>query len=319
MVEKQTVLFAPLNWGLGHATRMVPLINNSLLQGDKVIIGADGAALEFLKLEFPQVEIVKFWGFSIRYARQPFFLFCLLLQMPVFYGSIWIEHFKLKRLIKHYKISTIISDNRYGLWNTSTKSILLSHQLFIQLPKAIKFLEPTLHWVTALLIRKFDVCWVPDYQNIENSLSGKLSHGTTLPKNVTYIGPLSRFNVKLTDLNKEIKDCYEVVILISGPEPQRTHFENEMTKRFALSSKKVLMVCGKPGNENKTSEHLNIIKVEHLNTAELIYRLLQAKHIIARSGYSTLMDLHALHLKAEFIPTKGQTEQEYLARWMKNK
>lgn len=319
MVEKQTVLFAPLNWGLGHAARMVPLINNSLLQGDKVIIGADGAALEFLKLEFPQVKIVKLTGYTICYARQPFFLFYMLLQMPIFYSSIWIEHFRLSRLIKHYKISTIISDNRYGLWNKNVKSILLTHQLFIQLPKTIKFLESILHWVTALLVRKFDVCWVPDFQNIENSLSGKLSHGINIPKNVTYIGPLSRFKAKPKAINKEPTNNYEVVVLISGPEPHRTYFEDDMTKRFAYSHKKVLMVCGKPGNKNRIDGPLNIKKVEHLNTPELIFQLVQAKHIVARSGYSTLMDLHALNLKAEFIPTKGQTEQEYLAAWMENK
>ncbi len=313
MVKNNTILFAPLNWGLGHATRNVPLINSYIKKGYKVIIAAHGAPLEFLKLEFPNLQLIKLTGFKTRYAPKPFFLLFLLLQMPVFYISIIIEHIKLKKIIRRYGITTVISDNRYGLWNKSIKSILISHQLYIQLPKLLKFAQPALHLITHSLINKFDECWIPDYKDAEKSLAGKLSHGANMPKNVNYIGPLSRFTGYLAKEMAE-KQYPDVLILISGPEPQRTIFENEMEKRFMDSHKKVLMICGKPIYNNINSQNIisNITKVAHLNTNDFYHNLINAKHIIARSGYSTIMDLHVLSLKAELIPTPGQTEQEYL-------
>jgi len=318
MGERETILFAPLNWGLGHATRMVPLIHASIKSGNDVILAADGAPLEFLKLEFPDAKALKFKGYKIRYAQPPFFLACLLLQMPFFYISFWLEHYRLSKIIRRYKISTVISDNRYGLWNRNIKSILITHQLFIKLPKSIKFLEGMLHKTTGKLIQRFTECWVPDYENFQNSLAGTLSHGLPLPNIVKYIGPLSRFkNFEYKEVDQKLKS-YNVLVLISGPEPQRTSFEREMVNRFIHSDMSILMVCGKPGNDsqNAQTEIKNITKVEHLNTATLYYHLTHSKQIIARSGYSTIMDLHVLNLTAELIPTPGQTEQEYLAQWL---
>jgi len=317
MAKNETILFAPLNWGLGHATRSVPLINSFIKKGCKVIIAANGAPLEFLKLEFPDLEFIKFTCFKTRYAPKPLFLLFLLLQMPFFYASIWLEHFKLKAIIKNHSITTVVSDNRYGLWNKHIKSILITHQLFIQLPKPLKFAEPLLHTITHRLINNFSECWIPDYEKIEKSLAGKLSHGINLPNNVKYIGPISRFTGYLP--NKKPEKVYpNVLILISGPEPQRTLFETEMENRFSDSEKEVLIICGKPShnNYNPQNSKQNITKIAHLNTCELYHNLINIKHIIARSGYSTIMDLHVLGLKAELIATPGQTEQEYLLEWI---
>jgi hypothetical protein len=319
MEKNETILFAPLNWGLGHATRLVPLINEALNTGSKVIIAADGVALKFLQFEFPHLAFVTLTGYRIKYAPKPFFLLAMLLQMPIFYASIWMEHYWLKKIIHQFKVDTVISDNRYGLRNRKVKSILITHQLFIQLPYALKMLEPILHNITHRLIEPFNECWVPDYQNMKGSLSGKLSHGLKVPKNVRYINPLSRFSDYIYfDTEKPMKP-FEVLVLISGPEPHRTYFEKEMENRFVNKNKSVLMVCGKPDdNEVKPLLINDITKVSHLNTAELHFYLTHAKKIIARSGYSTLMDLHVLNLNAELIATPGQTEQEYLEAWWKS-
>ncbi len=197
MQEKETILVAPLNWGLGHATRVVPVIIESMRKGSKIIIAAKGASLQFLKQEFPELIFIELSGFNIRYAVKPFFLTFLLLQMPFFYISIWIEHFRLAKIIKQHNVTTVISDNRYGLWSKKVKSVLITHQLFIQLPKTIKYLEPLLHLFTRKLIERFSECWIPDYADYKTSLAGKLSHGSQLPNNVKYIEPLSRFkNIK---------------------------------------------------------------------------------------------------------------------------
>jgi hypothetical protein len=322
MTDTDIILFAPLNWGLGHATRIVPLINNYMLKGNRVVIAGSGASINFLKLEFPTLEFIYLSNFKIRYAPKPLFIWFLLLQMPFFYLSFWVEYFKLKRIINRYKITTVISDNRYGLWSKKVRSIIITHQIFIQLPKLLKFIEPTLHFITRKLINRFNECWVPDFEDIENSLSGKLSHGFQMPNNIKYIGPLSRSTcVEETYNSASVKqtkrDIPDILIVISGPEPQRTQFELEMEQRFANTTKKVLMVCGNPQPIPFISTPLNkgVLKIEHLNSNELKFYFTHTSHIISRSGYSTIMDLHALGVLAELIPTPGQTEQEYLAKW----
>jgi hypothetical protein len=321
MQQTETILFAPLNWGLGHATRIVPLIKKEIEKGNTIIIAAEGNGYKFLKQEFPNSTFIHIPGFRVRYAPKPFFLLGLIFQMPFFGLSFIGEHFNLKKVISQYNITTVISDNRYGLWSNKVRSILITHQLFIQLPKSIKWLEPILHNLTRKLVNKFTECWVPDYENISKSLSGLLSHGISIPKNVRYIDPLSRFVDSHIQLPKNNLKTYEVLVLISGPEPYRTLFENEMTERVSNKNDQVLMVCAKLNNYSELyqSKYSNITKVPHLPTTDLYFYLKRANNIIARSGYSTIMDLHVLGLKAELIPTPGQTEQEYLAMWLKNK
>lgn len=314
MQKPETILFCPLNWGLGHATRIVPLIKQSIGQGHKVLIGANNAALSFLQNEFPNVESIELKGYNVRYWRKPFFVLGLLLQMPLFYFSILHEHIQIKKIVKQKKITKIISDNRYGLRSQYTKNIIITHQLFIKLPKALRALEPLLHLVTRKLLQNFHECWVPDYAEKDKSLSGELSHGKPAWDNVKYIEPLSRFQNYFVESSISKKDYPNVLIIISGPEPQRTHFEIEMTNRFLGRPEKVLMACGKPHSKAEIFIE-NIHKVNHLSTRDLFLNLKNCKHIVARSGYSTIMDLHVLSRKAELIPTPGQSEQEYLAEY----
>ena len=223
------------------------------------------------------------------------------------------EHRALKRIIKLYNIDEVISDNRYGLWNQKVKSVLITHQIFIQLPKFLKPLSGFVHWCTHALISRFDECWIPDYADVNKSLAGNLSHGKRLPANARYIDPLSRFQSYSSDFKTE--DIPDVLALISGPEPHRSLFELEVEQRFKNSDQQVLLVCGKPGLITKSSTYSNIRKVSHLNTAQLMFFLKNSKKVIARSGYSTIMDLHVINVVAELSSTPGQTEQEYLQEW----
>lgn len=308
---KETILYCPLNWGLGHATRIVPLIKQSIDDKHKVIIAAEGAPLEFLKQEFPGIQYVSFSGFKIRYWARPFFNLGLFLQLPIFYLSFYYERVKVKRLTKRLNITKIISDNRYGVFSKKTQSIIITHQLFIKVPKPFKRVESLIHKLTKALICRFDECWVPDYKEMEKCLSGELSHGRPIPENVKYIGPLSRF-AKYKPLSEtKPKNIPDVLILISGPEPARTYFEKEMKKRFKGTNQQVLMVRGKPMEYSKVSDGY-IWKISHLTTNEMYWYLKYCKLIVSRSGYSTLMDLHFFDREAELSPTPGQPEQEYL-------
>jgi hypothetical protein len=244
--------------------------------------------------------------------------------MPLFLGAIIWEHWKLKKLIRNYAITQVVADNRYGLWNKKARSVLITHQLFIQLPRPMRIFAPLLNKITRWLILRFDECWVPDFEDPELSLSGALSHGKSLPENVQFIGPLSRFANYSFPQNYIIPGFKpDVLILISGPEPFRSRFEKEMEERFAKSWQSVLMVCGKPGVELSENKVLNnqhtFTKVTHLSTPDFCFYLKNTPQVISLAGYSTLMDLHALGRDAELIPTPGQTEQEYLVNFHKNK
>jgi hypothetical protein len=324
MQKKETILFAPLNWGLGHATRCVPIIRGFLNDGHKVLLAGNGASLDFLKQEFPQLTSLSLKTYSIRYSTSGSLFLILLLQMPLFLASSLWEHYQLKKLIRQHGLTQVVADNRYGLWNKKVRSVLITHQLFIQLPRPIRIFAPLLHKFTRWLIHHFDECWVPDYENSQISLSGALSHGKPPPENVRFIGPLSRF----TDYN--LPENYttpvfkpEVLVLISGPEPFRSRFEKDMEQQFAHGTQSVLMVCGKPGKKLPENETINnqipLKKVSHLSTPDLCFYLKNTPRIISLAGYSTLMDFHALERDAELIPTPGQTEQEYLVSFHKSK
>jgi uncharacterized protein (TIGR00661 family) len=314
MSEKKNILIAPLNWGLGHATRCVPVIYNHIKKGNNVIVAADGQPLAFLKKEFPNLKFITLTGYKIKYSPSNFLFLYLLLQMPFFLMSIVIEHFKLKKIVKTFNIDIVVSDNRYGLFNKKTENLLITHQIFIRLPRFFKPLQPLVHFFTKLLINNFDRCLVPDFKDNKKNLSGKLSHGKRLPENVEYINPLSRFSL-ISDKNIYFKDIEipDVLVLVSGPEPHRTIFEKKYEQKFARTNLKVLIICGTPERNIIKSKYKNIIKIPHLETEKLYFLLKNTKKIIARSGYSTIMDFYVLNIKAELHPTPGQTEQEYLA------
>lgn len=320
MQKQKTILFCPLNWGLGHATRIVPLVYRSINDGHRVILAAHGSAYLFLKQEFPGIELIYLTGFSVRYWPRPFYILGLFIQLPLFYIDIIFDRQRITKICKQYLVDEIISDNRYGCRTNYTHNVLITHQLFIKTPKALKWTERLVQRISLALVKSFNECWVPDYKDFNESLAGELSHGSFLPLNVKYIGPLSRFSEIDSKYNSGISIFPDVLILISGPEPSRSFFEREMEKRFSYSEKSVLMVCGKPGKtiQNTGSK---IRKVSHLSTAEMYAYLVNSKHIISRCGYSTIMDLHLLNRSAELIPTPGQPEQEYLFEYnqLKNK
>ncbi len=310
--KSETILVAPLNWGLGHAARCIPLIRQWKEEGHCLFLAANGEAYHLLHHEFPTLPFLELPEWSIRYSHSRSQVTAMLFQLPRLLCSIAREHRLLKQIVKDHAITVIVSDNRFGLWHRHIKSVYITHQLMIKAPKSFRWAEPLLwllhHWV----ISRFDECWIPDVSGKDN-LSGDLSHKYPLPHHAQYIGWLSRFPV--TDTHKPDKH-YHTLCLLSGPEPHRTLLEKSLIKRFREVNEPTLIVRGKPSVHQERYSIGNIDIVSHLETHEMQACILDTPTIICRSGYSTLMDLKALNRRAaELIPTPGQPEQAYLAHW----
>ena len=315
MTQNQTILFCPLDWGLGHAGRSAYYIHKLLEKRNRVIIAADKTPLSFLRIEFPDLDWVRFPSYySIRYPSiLPMFILAPFYLFNIITGAAR-EHFFLKKLLKRHKPDIVISDNRFGLWNKKCHTVYITHQVCIRMPKWAKFLEKPVYKLHKRVIQKYDRCWIPDNEGPDN-LSGELSGKFPLPLNASFTGIASRF---LLPENRppQISKPYDIVIILSGPEPQRTILENKLLTILRDSDNKIFLLRGKPGETEITLHNYNIKMANHLPSSDIKALLSQAGTIICRSGYTMIMDLAALNKKALLIPTPGQTEQEYLASYM---
>lgn len=304
------VLICPLNWGLGHATRCVPVIRRLISEGHEPVVVADGFPLEFLRQEFPSLRFIEFPSYSVYYAAGKSQVGAMLFNFPNIISGIIREHFWLRNLLQSEYFDQVISDNRFGMWNKHVHSVYMTHQLMVKMPINLKFLEPLVHRIHKAFINRYDECWIPDREE-NGGLSGDLAHKYPLPGNAKFIGTLSRFQGME---NMQPNTDYDVVAVISGVEPQRTIFEESLIQQYKIRSEKMLIVCGQPQSGKIEKQIGNITLVSHLSDSELTAVLFGTKKIICRSGYSSIMDLDALKClhKAEFTPTPGQTEQEYL-------
>ncbi|HLC82708.1 MAG TPA: glycosyltransferase [Bacteroidia bacterium] len=314
MQKQKRILICPLDWGLGHATRCIPIIRLLLKKNAEVVIAADGGPLALLKQEFPQLTFIQLKGYNIQYPKSGSMKMKMLLSIPKIVTGIKEEHTQLDKIIDDYKIDIVISDNRYGCWSKKVKSIFITHQLMIKAPIG----ESVLHNKVLKYTDNYDECWVPDLAG-GNNLSGDLAHKFSLPKNTFFVGVLTRFsNLPLLDSARSDKTMHDIIAIISGPEPQRSVFEKLVIEQLKQTNLKALVVCGK-ASEEKTETIKNIKIVSHLKSEEMQTAIQNTDIILSRSGYSTVMDLANLGKKAIFIPTPGQTEQEYLAEMFMKK
>lgn len=312
---KKNVLICPLNWGLGHATRCVPIIRGLLESGDNVIIAADKAPLAFLKKEFPNLKFIQLPGFEPLYSKGDSQVFQLLKSIPNALINFNKEHKALEKIVDEHKIDLVISDNRFGCWSKKVHSIYITHQLNIQVPKFFKWTSPIINQLHKHYIKKYDELWIPDVEN-EPSLSGKLSHPANVKIKTKYIGFLSRFSSEIKD---EIKSI-DYLVILSGPEPQRTIFEDIITKQANDIQGNIVILRAKPEDEQIPSDApKNIIFFNHVEDETFVEIVAKSKNIICRGGYSSLMDLTILNRNAYLVPTPGQTEQEYLAEYLTEK
>ncbi len=297
------ILVAPLNWGLGHATRCIPIIKALLLHNFEPIIASDGVALELLKQEFPALTCLELPAYNIKYSKNGyFFKLKLLKDSPKVLNAIKAEKKAVQQIIDTHDIQGIISDNRFGVYCKIIPSAFMTHQLQV-LSGNTTWLSTKMH---KKVMSRFDECWVPDNIGYPN-MSGKLGHPDSLSNHTKYIGPLSRF----TKLDVEIR--YDIMVLLSGPEPQRTMLEEKLLLEFINYSGPVLIVRGIVEKEKTTIKNGNMTICNYLTASYLEQALNESALVVSRSGYTTIMDLAKLGKKAFFIPTPGQFEQEYLA------
>ena len=301
------ILVAPLNWGLGHATRCIPIIRELEKNGFTPIIASDGIALELLQKEFPHLQSVVLPSYDIEYAVDGAnFKWKLIKNSPKMIQAIFEEKKLVKNLVTTFDLKGIISDNRLGVRNKKIPSVLITHQLNVLSGKTT--------WISSKLhqhyIKKFTECWIPDFQEIPN-LTGKLGHIEDSSLTLKYIGPLSRLE------KKELPIKYQLMVIISGPEPQRTMLEEKLIAKLQNYKGEVIFIKGKLEPEQKKEVIKNITYYNFMTSNEIETSINESEMVLCRSGYSSVMDLAKLEKKAFFIPTPGQFEQEYLAKRFK--
>lgn len=307
--NKRRVLIAPLDWGLGHATRCIPIIKAFEKAGWEIMIAADGAVEHLLRQELPNIQFVKLDGYQVEYSTSKWTMALkMAVQVPKILKAIRNENRWLQHTIEQYDIDLVISDNRYGLYTDKVPCIFITHQLQVKAP--FRWMEKKIRQLNYQYISRFTECWIPDAE--VNSLAGELSHPSELhPFPLHYIGPLSRFKKQMAVVR------YKYVFLISGPEPQRTLFEKQVLRDVAKLNDEVVIIQGKPGGSETISLPSNVAIYNHLEGEALEKILNSAEYIISRPGYTTVMEIAALQKRAIFIPTPGQTEQEYLGKYLK--
>jgi predicted glycosyltransferase len=303
------ILVAPLDWGFGHATRCIPVINELVSRNCSVWLAAGGSGLQLLRKQFPQLPFLPLKGYEVFYHNtKSNFRWTIARQIPKIRASIKQEHNWLKKAMEDHHFDVIISDNRYGLYSKQAVSVFITHQLNIKTGMG-SLADRLLQRINYRYIKNFDECWIPDFEGQQN-LAGKLSHPSVLPPHTKYIGALSRFK------RKEESKKYDLLIALSGPEPRRTIFERLLLNELETYKGKVLLVRGLVDGSNPLNTATSAEVADFLSSDELNTAIQQSEWVICRSGYTSVMDLVQLKHKAILVPTPGQPEQEYLAQWL---
>lgn len=308
ILSGKKIVVAPLNWGLGHATRSIPVVERLIHFGAEVHLAGDGASLKFISEEFPTLKTYEIPSYNIEYPAGWGGAWKTVMKAPSIIRAIKEEQKEIQKIIAEYKIDGIISDNRYGVYSNKIPSIFLGHQIRVLPPKLLRWGSGVILFWHKSFLKNFNEIWVPDFEN-ENNLSGILSHEISIKTPIKFIGPQSRFSSN--DLSKE-EDNSKILAILSGPEPQRSYFEQLISQQLQEINSPSVLIRGVV-EEGKNQQKGNLTIKNYLHSKELMEELSNAKYVICRPGYSTIMDLSLFGKKVILIPTPGQTEQEYLA------
>ncbi len=303
------VLIAPLDWGLGHATRCIPIVRELLKRKCEVTLAGSGASLELLRAEFPELEYLVLPGYRPVYPMGRSMVWKMARQLPKFLSTIRKERSVIESVVRKRAIDILISDNRYGARSEKVKSVFITHQSNVLMPQRFGWMQSSVRRVSHELMSKFFTCWIPDYPD---GLAAALVSFGKVPANVNaeYVGPLSRFTYV-----PGIPTSRDVLAVFSGPEPQRTIFENRVVSQLEKSTLMYAVARGLPGHGAKNDGPV----FDFATSGDLQTLMASASIVIARSGYSTIMDLMAMRKNAILVPTPGQTEQEHLARRLRER
>lgn len=297
------VLICPLNWGLGHATRCIPIAREFQRQGFSVDFASDGGPLELLRLEFPIARFHELPGYSITYPTNNIII-NVGRRMMALLTAVREEHRVIKKIVADGAYDILVSDNRFGCYTSDTFNIFITHQINILTPGSV--FDPAVNTFNHRYIRKYDECWIPDFAQ-SPGLSGRLGHDHPFAQ-FRYIGPVSR--MKKYDLPLKFK----MAAVISGPEPQRSNLEKLLREQLSGLPFPTALVGGVISRHAATKNKGQMEYFPYLTSEALNKLMSQSEIIVCRGGYTTIMDLVALGKKAICIPTPGQTEQEYLTK-----
>ena len=289
----------------------MPIIHDAIEKGHAVTIAASGPQKKLLQYYFPACNYVFIPGYHIKYSKKAWWLpVALFFQLPKIALAIYREH---KWLQEHaHAFDLVISDNRYGLFNSQLTTTFISHQLLVKAP--YKWAENLIQKIQYYFINKFSACWVPDMPAYPG-YAADLSHPINMPAiPVTYIGPLSQFSALNSASNNALPIKYKYCFLLSGPEPQRSILQHLIESDASKLKDQVILIEGRPSDlPNHYKVQGSLTKLRYASGQDLLDIIMQSEFVVCRSGYSTLMELLPIHKKMILIPTPGQTEQTYLA------
>lgn len=302
------IAFGICSWGLGHATRTLPIIRRFIKEGDDVVVVSHGGALSLLRTELDGGA--RFYDLedyeppstqnSNLVALEAF------ASIPKYVSAVKREHDFVERMLANDKIDAIFSDNRFGFYSIRVPSFYMTHQLRIMNPLRSRFLESVTERLGEWLLNRLTGLIVPDFKS--DGLSGRLAHGLSVidERDVHYIGALSDFERRSSD------EDVDLFASVSGPEPQRSAFERLVLEQLEGFEGRAIISLGKKA-ETKVLGNIEIRGLTGKKEREDL--LSRSKVVISRSGYSTIMDMCALGRRSLLVPTPGQTEQEYLAQY----
>lgn len=302
------VIVAPLDWGLGHATRDVPVIHQLREAGHEVILVADGRPYDFLSRRFPDLKIIRCPGYDITYPKSDQFMVHMARSGPHIAKALHAERKAAERIAEETGAEIIISDNRLNFRSNNTRNIFITHQLRVK-AGILTLAASALH---AKFYSKFDEIWIPDLEG-ENNISGDLAFKKHPRKNYRYIGPLTRFSLVKSPMDGQGD---QLLFMLSGPEPQRTIFEELVIAELKKNPTRALILRGQPGQPHDSQPIPGVRMLNHLDDEALAAEINRSYAVVSRGGYSTLCDLTRAKKKLICVPTPGQTEQEYIAKYL---
>ena len=330
------ILVAPLDWGLGHATRCVPIVKEFLRQGAEVELAVVKSNAGFFREVFPELRQRVAPGYNVVYPKYGFNMALWLLKNSAHLNAVMrYEKRYAEEMVERHGYDVLFSDNRFAFFSKKAYSVYMTHQRRIAFPPAVAALESVgVRWHRSRM-RNFDEVWVPDVESAPG-YAGALSHlpplrGAEKAPKIKFVGPLSRFDEVAGSLKTSSLDAgelpagslkldslnagkYRVVAVISGVEPARTQFENCLRDILRNVPGNHLVILGKPQAPRRSWTEGNIEFVTHLPTGDFASAVRNADWVISRGGYSTVMDMAYLGAKCVFVPTPGQYEQVVLAR-----
>ena len=312
VLQKPLVVYGLLDWGLGHTTRSIPIIRHLIALNCNILVACNSNQKLILFKEFPQIDYKELGGYKLRYCTKGWLtILYIILQAPKILIKINQENRWLNDLLLEKKVDFIMSDNRYGFYSSKIPSVFITHQLSIRTGLG-SWADKLIRFFNHRFINRFSACWVPDWAGKVN-LAGRLSHPAHLPSlPVQWLGALSRFEPCV----QNEPDKKAILIILSGPEPQRTLLEKKILAEASSIDRLFVLVRGLPGNTEAINTPVHIKVFNYLAATELNSYLCNAEFVISRSGYTSIMDYMKLGLKSILIPTPGQSEQQVLADHM---